>query len=173
MTPRSSIKALGVAARVHPAVAHARRPAQRDVGVAPDQDRERLARHRVDADARDVVVLPVELEEASREETAQDLDHLVHAPAPCLPVGPGHLEVLGPGRETHPEAEAVAGEHRHRGRLLGDQHGLPNGQLDDEGREPQALSHRAEGRDQREGLEERLVGQNAAVAVGRVGVLRI
>jgi hypothetical protein len=66
-TAQIAVQRRRIAARVHPAVADAGCAAQRGLGVAADQDRNRLARHRADLHGRQIVVLAVELELAARE----------------------------------------------------------------------------------------------------------
>ena len=167
-----------VSPAVQPAVAQPGGAAQGRVGVAADEDRDRRGRHRGDLDRRQVEDLPVVLEVASGREAAQDGDLLVQALAAGVPVHPEHLVVLAPGAGPDAQDEPVAGEHGGRGGLLGGQHRVADGELEHEGDEPQLAGDGAQGRDERERLEERLVLQELAAAVGiervpAVGVLGI
>ena len=89
-----------VAAGVHPAVAPSYRAAQGGLGVAADQDRDRLGRGRCHLHGADVEELAVELEPAAGGQPAYDVDALVHPPAAP---GPGHaLTAKSSGRGESP-----------------------------------------------------------------------
>ncbi len=159
-----------VSPAVHPAVAQAGGPAQRGVRVTADEHRDRLGGHRRDLDGGHGEALALELEVASPGQPAQDRDRLLQ-PAPAAgPVDAEHVVVLAPRAGADAQGQPVAGEHRRRGRLLGQQHRVADRRLHDERGEPQPAGHRAERGDQRERLEERLVLQELAAAVGVVRV---
>ena len=99
-----------------------------------------------------------------------DGDLLVHALAAALPGDAADGVVLGPRARADPEHQAVAGQHGGRTDLLGDEHGLADGELDHEGDEANALGHRPHGGDQRERLEEGLVLEELP---GPVGIERV
>jgi hypothetical protein len=91
---------------------------------------------------------------------------------------PEHLVVLPPRAGPDAQDEPVAGEHGGRGGLLGGQHRVADGELEHEGDEPQLAGDRAQGGDERERLEEGLVLEELAAAVGiervpAAGVLRV
>jgi len=171
--PYSRDQRAAVAAGVHPAVAQPRRAAQRRLRVAADEDRNGPRGHGVQPDARDVVVPAAEREEAAAREPAQDLDHLVGPGTARRPVRAGQREVLRPRAQPDAEAQPVARQHRDRERGLRDQHRLSDRQLHHEGGEAQPLGDRAQRSDQRERVEERLVGEELAAAVGGIRVAAV
>jgi hypothetical protein len=167
-----------VPAAVQPAVAQPGGPAQGRVGVAADEHWDRRAGHRGDLDRRQVEDLPVVLEVAPGRQPAQDGDLLVHALPAGVPVHAEHLVVFPPRAGPDAQDQAVAGQDGRRGGLLGHQHRVADRELEHERDEPDPLGHRAEGGNERERLEEGLVLEELAAAVGiervpAVGAARI
>ena len=96
-----------VAAAVDPAVAAHRGPAQRRLGVAADEERQRPARDRALLDAGDVVDLAVVLEPVAGEQAADDVHALVGPLAPPLERHVAHLVVLRPRAGADAQREPV------------------------------------------------------------------
>ena len=173
LDPRDeSVEFLRVAAAVHPAVG-AGRAAQRRVGVAADQDRNRLRRSGSHLRLGNVIELAVEFEVVAGGQPADDLDALVNSLAALGERDTHQLVVLGPRAGADAEPHPVADQRRQRTGLLGHQRRRPDRQLEDEEVESQRRRHRAEGGGQHERLDERLAVQEFAVAVGRVRILRV
>ena len=105
-----------------------------------------------------------------RGQAAHDLDRLVEAGAAALPRLAHRHEVLGPRADA--DAEAAAGCRTARPRWPPAWPAAPRAhrRLEHERREPQALGDRRQPRDQGERLDDRLVLEELAVAVGRVRV---
>ena len=170
--PDQPIEFFRVAAAVHPAVRACRAP-QRRVGVAADQDRDRLCRGGSHLRLGYVVELAVELEVVAGRQSADDLDALVNSLAALGERDTHQLVVLGPRAGADAQAHPVADQRGKRTRLLGDQSRRPDRKLEDEEVEPQRGRYRAQGGGQHERLDERLAVQEFAIAVGRVRVLRV
>ena len=77
----------------------------------------------------------------------------------------------GHGESPTPKPKRLLGQHRHRRGLLRDEHGLPDRQLHDEGREAQRLGDRAERRDQQNGSMNGLPSRNSRLPSGVYGYL--
>ena len=163
----------GVATRMDPAVASLRGAAQRGRGVAADEDRDRSCRDRRDLAAVELPQLAVVFEPAAGREAAHDVDRLVHTRAALLPRQAHRREVLGPRADADTETQPVVAEHRDARRLLRDQHRRADRELHDERREAQPARLRGEERDERERLDDRLVLEERAVAVGGVRIPRV
>ena len=110
----------GIPTPVEPAV-RTGRPAQGRGGVAPDQDGQRLGGRGGDLHRGEVVDLTVVLEVAAGREPLHDGHRLVHPLTAALPGHVDQLVVLRPRAGPHAERQPVAGHHRNRGGLLGDQ----------------------------------------------------
>ena len=130
-------------------------------------------RHRALLDARDVVDLAVVLEPVAGEEPPHDGDALVGPLAAPLERDVAHLVVLRPRAGAHAERQAVVRQHSGGRGLLGDEHRMAHGELEHRDHEADAVGDRAHRRDDRERLEERLVLDEAPVAVSGVRVDRL
>ena len=113
------------------------------------------------------------LEPTACHEAAQHVDHLVHALAAPFPRHVHRREVLGPRADADAEPQAVVAEHADARGLLGDEHDGPHRELQHEGGEQDASRARGEVGDEGEGLDDRLVLEEGAVAVGGVRVERV
>ena len=132
-----------IAAAVHPPVV-AGRATQRHVGVAADEDRDRLGGRRGHLRLRDVVELAVEFEVLAGCQALDDRDAFVH---PLAASGERHVHqfvVLGPRAGADAESESVVEQRRQRAGLLGDQRGRTDRQLEDEHVELQRRRRRAQ-----------------------------
>ena len=160
------------ATAVHPAVI-AGGPAQRDIGVPADQDRDRLGGRRRHLGLGDVVELAVVFEVLAGGQAADDVDALVH---PLTALGERHphqVVVLRPRAGADTEAQPVAEHRGQRAGLLGHQGGRPDRQFEDEEVEFQFRGDGRQRRCQHEGLNHVLTVQELPVPVGRVGVARV
>ncbi len=163
----------GVAARVDPAVAGASRAPQRDVGVTADQQRDRGLGRRADLAPLELQHVAVVLEPVAGHEAPEHVDHLVHARTAPFPRDVHRREVLGPRADPDAEAQAVVAEHGDARGLLGDEDDGSHRELQHEGREADAVRLRREIGDEGERLDDRLVLEEGAIAVGRVRIERV